>query len=268
MEEFDPSIYPLLERMALAIQKHEGWSKGSRSYRNNNPGNFVCTEYVKKYLGAIGCEKGGRFAVFRNYEEGFFALELFIFHAASDQLRNYASKMTLLQYFQKYAPSSDGNNPKNYAAAVAADLGVKTNFKIAGILATNAEVPPEAPEVAPVPQEVTPVVIDYSERPKGTSRREWFAKITGLPREMYNKVFKSAETLKIAVKDLSASVGSAEFETYEVQAGDTLAKIAVKLCGKESLWQEILEANKSEIENAALIYIGQKLKIPKSLMKK
>ena len=279
MKEFDPTQFPMIEKMAKAIQKHEGWKVGSRSFRNNNPGNLVCTEYVKKYLGAIGCEKGGRFAVFRNYDEGFFALELFIFHAATDQLRSYRASMTIPQYFAKYAPSADNNNPAQYAAAVLLDLDKDIKFRLLDLLKTENEAPqaPEVPAKPEVEPEAAAVVVNYTDRPKGTSRREWFAKITGLPREMYNKVFKSADTQKIDVKDLdktipeiaqTVAVEDERFEIYVVQKGDSLSKIALALCGDVNDWPQLLAANKSEIESASLIFVGQKLKIPKSLLKK
>lgn len=267
--------FPLIEVMANAIQKHEGWHKGSRSFRNNNPGNFVCTAFVKKWLGAIGCEKDGRFAVFANYEDGFFAIKLFLWFAAMDELRAYSSNMTLLKFFSVYAPSSDGNSPKNYAAAVQADLGVKSSFKISQLLVTNPEMPEierETPKEEPQEDagepKTDPEAIDYSERPKGTSRREWFAKLTGLPRSLYSRYIKKEETKTIAVLNADTVADPEGFETYEVQAGDTLAKIALALCGKESAWQEIFKANENEIADANLIHVGQKLRIPKSLMKK
>lgn len=38
--------------------------------------------------------------------------------------------MTLLQYMQKYAPSSDNNNPNAYAQALASGMGVNVNTPI------------------------------------------------------------------------------------------------------------------------------------------
>lgn len=38
--------------------------------------------------------------------------------------------MTLLQFFNKYAPPNDGNNPVAYANAVAKNLGVSANATI------------------------------------------------------------------------------------------------------------------------------------------
>ncbi len=57
----------LLERLVDGIQKQEGWYPGSRSYRNNNPGNLEYGDFAKRH-GAIGSD--GRFAIFPDYETG------------------------------------------------------------------------------------------------------------------------------------------------------------------------------------------------------
>jgi nucleoid-associated protein YgaU len=51
-------------------------------------------------------------------------------------------------------------------------------------------------------------------------------------------------------------------QTYAVQAGDTLGKIAQKLLGDGARWTEIYEANKDQIANPDVIEIGQELRIP------
>ena len=49
---------------------------------------------------------------------------------------------------------------------------------------------------------------------------------------------------------------------YEVQAGDSLSKIAKQVYGDASRWKEIWEANKAEIPNPDLIHPGQQLSMP------
>ena len=49
-------------------------------------------------------------------------------------------------------------------------------------------------------------------------------------------------------------------EIYEVQAGDSLSKIAKKYEGMT--WNKIYEANKDQIKNPDVIHPGQKLVIP------
>jgi len=51
-------------------------------------------------------------------------------------------------------------------------------------------------------------------------------------------------------------------ETYTVQAGDSLSKIAKKLYGDGNKWRVIFEANQDIIKNPDLIHPGQTLKIP------
>lgn len=63
------------------------------------------------------------------------------------------------------------------------------------------------------------------------------------------------------VSGRKGKLGSAQ-ETYTVQSGDTLTKIAQTVYGDGARWQEILEANRDQIPNPDLIQIGQKLIIP------
>ncbi|MEO8501319.1 MAG: LysM peptidoglycan-binding domain-containing protein [Vicinamibacteria bacterium] len=52
------------------------------------------------------------------------------------------------------------------------------------------------------------------------------------------------------------------FETYKVQPGDSLSKIAKHKYGNANLWNTIYEANKDRIKNPDLIQVGWELKIP------
>lgn len=122
-------------RWAEGIKTHEGWFVGSRSYRNNNPGNFrfpLGSTYVAS-LGAIGRDKDN-FAIFPSQEKGWEALLQFLRDAKANQLiayRAYAKKMarpgnicTLGDFFAVYAPTSDNNQPLAYTEAVAKHIGV------------------------------------------------------------------------------------------------------------------------------------------------
>ena len=51
-------------------------------------------------------------------------------------------------------------------------------------------------------------------------------------------------------------------QTYTVQAGDTLSKIAERFYGKAADWKKIHEANKAKIPNPDLIHPGDELTIP------
>lgn len=89
-----------LSALALAIQEHEGWYPGSRSYRNNNPGNLR----FMGQTGAIGVDSGG-FAIFGNYESGFSALERQI---KLDRSRN--PQWTISEFISSYAPPVENDD--------------------------------------------------------------------------------------------------------------------------------------------------------------
>jgi hypothetical protein len=108
---------------------HEGWSPpsakfpiGTRSFRNNNPGNIKYGSFAES-CGATGKDDNG-FAKFDSYLDGFNALKALINNAATGKSSIYKPTMTLDQFFSKYAPSSDGNDPSAYARTVARKLGV------------------------------------------------------------------------------------------------------------------------------------------------
>lgn len=111
----------LLNAMCMGIQKFEGWFPGSRSQRNKNPGNlvYVGQEKARKEAGV-----NGRFAVFETYEDGFNALKKMILNAANGKSSVYKPTMTLYEFFAKYAPATDNNNPDVYAEYVAKNMSV------------------------------------------------------------------------------------------------------------------------------------------------
>ncbi|MFY9571126.1 MAG: LysM peptidoglycan-binding domain-containing protein [Blastocatellia bacterium] len=49
---------------------------------------------------------------------------------------------------------------------------------------------------------------------------------------------------------------------YEVQSGDTLSKIAKELTGGKLTYQQIFEANRSQLSDPDKIQVGQRLVIP------
>jgi nucleoid-associated protein YgaU len=51
-------------------------------------------------------------------------------------------------------------------------------------------------------------------------------------------------------------------ETYVVQPGDSLSKIAKEKLGDAARWPEIFELNKDQIKDPNLIHVGQKLRLP------
>jgi hypothetical protein len=116
-----------ISQFAKAIQKHEGYFKGSRSYRNNNPANFKYTAYTKS-LGATDKDPQG-FCIFPSYVVGFNALTIFLKDACSDKLKRYQGTMSLYEFFEVYAPSFE-NDSKKYAEFVAGYIGIPADTQI------------------------------------------------------------------------------------------------------------------------------------------
>jgi hypothetical protein len=86
---------------------------GSRSWRNNNPGNIEYGDFARRY-GAIGTD--GRFAIFPDEATGQRARAALIFNG--DKYRN----LTLAQAIERYAPSSE-NHTTAYQRRVLAAVG-------------------------------------------------------------------------------------------------------------------------------------------------
>lgn len=63
---------------------------------------------------------------------------------------------------------------------------------------------------------------------------------------------------------LATSMSAFAAESYTVQSGDNLKKIAKQLYGDSSKWEVIYEANRDLIKNPNLIYEGQVFTIPDS----
>lgn len=114
---------------AEAIKSYEGWSPGSRSYRNNNAGNL-------KFIGQEGATHADNagFAVFSLYEFGWKALVRQLTIAANGTSKVYKPTDTLVDFFKKYAPSRDNNDPVAYAMFVANRLKVAHTIQIKELL--------------------------------------------------------------------------------------------------------------------------------------
>lgn len=115
MENLDRKI---LEAFAIAIKEHEGfyppslrYPLGSRSWRNNSPGNLRSSPVQDGVRGG--------FAYFKTYDEGWEALilELKIKFSGKSRTR-IGPDSTIGELFAVYAPKEDHNNPASYAAYV------------------------------------------------------------------------------------------------------------------------------------------------------
>jgi hypothetical protein len=111
----------VISKMANAIKEFEGWVPGSRSYRNNNPGNL---KYAGQ-KGATGQDETGH-AIFDTYQSGWNALMNQLKLAFSGTSLFYNPAMSLYEFFGKYA---EGNSVQ-YAQYVAGKLGVSPDSKL------------------------------------------------------------------------------------------------------------------------------------------
>jgi hypothetical protein len=96
------------------VEEPSPTKRAPRGIRNNNPGNIEYGQFTRS-MGATGTD--GRFAVFRNMEDGI--------RAAVALLQSYAAKGidTVQSIISKWAPSKE-NNTKAYIDSVAKQLGV------------------------------------------------------------------------------------------------------------------------------------------------
>jgi len=117
-----------LDLWCEAIQAREGWagpgtkmggSRGTPSFRNNNPGN-IRKPYSNKVIGY----DASNFAIFPDYATGYMELRRFLQNAATGVSKIYRPSMTLYQFYAKYAPKEDNNDPVSYAEEVAKKIGV------------------------------------------------------------------------------------------------------------------------------------------------
>lgn len=130
------SVYDVF---AQQIQHFEGWYPGSRSYRNNNPGNI---RPGSLNLGQSAIDSGG-FAIFPSFDVGYNALINDIAAKFSGRTRTgLGPQSSVVQFFQVYAPSSDNNNPAQYAQSVVDGINANagTSFTIYSTLGDIASV--------------------------------------------------------------------------------------------------------------------------------
>lgn len=113
------SVYDVF---AAQIQKYEGFSNGSRSFRNNNPGNI---RPGSLNLGQVGVDSGG-FGIFASYGDGYNALIRDIQAKFSGRTRTgLGPDSTAVDFFAVYNPVSDGGVPAAYAQQVVNGLNAQ-----------------------------------------------------------------------------------------------------------------------------------------------
>lgn len=107
-----------------AIKEYEGYfppgvnpkyPNGSPSFVHKNPGNI--REWGDTPI-------VGGFCQFPTYDEGWNALVTIVTNACTGKSHIYTPTMSIIEFFERYSPSSDGNEPTTYANWVAKKIGV------------------------------------------------------------------------------------------------------------------------------------------------
>ena len=129
-----------LELVIIAIIKHEGWFpanpktgyKGSRSWRNNNPGNLRSSKF------AIGTDGG--YAKFKTAEEGKMALRWDLTQKAKGEtVTGLTGSSTIEDLINVYAPASDKNNVEAYIKSIEYQTGLERDTKLEDLLLKTSE---------------------------------------------------------------------------------------------------------------------------------
>jgi len=136
-----PSVKPsetpvpgLLTAFCQSIAIYEGGTEaGTRPYRNCNPGDLRWP-YGKPFPYGATDVDSGNFLIFPTYADGFNALVTMVTRCAKGYSKVYSPTMTIVQFFQTYAPSEDNNDPNRYAEWVAQRCGISGDDLIKSLI--------------------------------------------------------------------------------------------------------------------------------------
>lgn len=135
-----------IELFCEAIQIMEGWYPGSRSQRNNSPGNVKFSPVGYSAIYGEVKKDPQNFAIFPSYALGWLYLKNWLKgimkgtnsswnQRAKDRFNfNHAGYLTIGEFFKIYAPAEDQNHPEAYAKFVADYLGLPVTTPIKDIL--------------------------------------------------------------------------------------------------------------------------------------
>jgi nucleoid-associated protein YgaU len=97
-----------------------------------------------------------------------------------------------------------------------------------------------------------------------------YIKGTVQTQDQANKIWDAIKTIPDwkteIVAEITARGGAAE-QTYTVQSGDTLSKIAKQFLGNANAYPAIFDANRDQLADPDKIRPGQVLKIPQAVQK-
>jgi hypothetical protein len=103
-----------IEALADAIMQFEGWKKGSRSWRNRNPGNLRTYQKLKD----VPTDNAG-YRIFPSLSDGFGALVSDLTAKFTGTTgTNLTEQSSLLDLLSVYSPVGDMNNPTEYTKFV------------------------------------------------------------------------------------------------------------------------------------------------------
>jgi LysM repeat protein len=100
-----------------------------------------------------------------------------------------------------------------------------------------------------------------------------FIKASAGTQDLKNQIWQQIKLVDPSYADLTCDIAidpslappkpaAAETQTYTVQPGDTLSKIAKQFYGNANSYMKIFEANKDKLSDPNKIQVGQVLKIP------
>jgi hypothetical protein len=103
--------------------------------QNNNPSNIRYSDYriniITVMNGPAPCGEKGGFMVFTTYESGREGVKAYLKGISAGLHSSYHfcgdGECSLREFFSKYAPNSDGNDPNGYAQYMATTLGVSVD---------------------------------------------------------------------------------------------------------------------------------------------
>lgn len=124
---------PKIKKLAEYIRDYEG-KPGDRNYRNNNFINarFHFGGYMPKY-GKVTQDKDG-FAVFPTAEQGWAYSCNMLLAACKGQSGTFKPNMTMVQFFNVFAPTEDKNDPATYCKHVCAQMGIPITTQLKDLL--------------------------------------------------------------------------------------------------------------------------------------
>lgn len=125
------ALYPRLYKVAMAIKAREGWAPGTRSFRNNNPGNLRSSPCA---VGSDAAGNSGSYCTFADYHTGLFALIRDLFQKCSGHSSHITPDESLEKLIHVWAPAEDANDPTSYANFVARVTGELKSVPIRELL--------------------------------------------------------------------------------------------------------------------------------------